>query len=135
MRKKSKHRDAIMDILHSDISHPTAEEIFDVLREDFPNVSPATVYRNLKKLEDAGEVREILTGDSSHFDGDVSEHYHFICNRCGAIIDVMPQRDMPEIDTLEEKGFEVENYALTIYGVCGKCREAEKLEKASCNCV
>ena len=61
------------------------------LREEQPNLSLGTVYRNLSQLADAGEVQKIYCGDGAiHFDGDTHPHYHVICTQCGKVEDLLP---------------------------------------------
>ena len=56
MIKHSKQRDAILTYLHSTKSHPTAETVYENVRESIPNISLGTVYRNLALLEELGEI-------------------------------------------------------------------------------
>lgn len=126
MSKRSKPREAIIRILQSTDTHPTAEWLYQSLREEFPHLSLATVYRNLKKLTQKGVVREIYTNDSSRFDANMSEHYHFICNRCRSVTDVMPEGAPADFPSLKKQGFKIDNYELSIYGTCTSCIAKER---------
>ena len=121
--RHSKQRDALINILRSTDCHPTADWLYTELRKDFPNVSLATVYRNLKQLVEAGLVLEISTGSGSeHYDGATHCHYHFVCSNCGEVSDLR----VAPISGLEEKfsgetGNKIDGYSLMFYGTCRKC--------------
>lgn len=123
--KHSKQRDALIEILQSTDTHPTAEWVYDKMREKFPNVSLATVYRNLKHMIEIGIARELYTDNSSRFDANMSDHYHFMCKKCGQLFDIFPQGENTELKKLTDCGYCVERYDLSIYGVCNNCKEAE----------
>ena len=87
--KYSRQRESIKACLMSRHDHPTADAVYASIREEFPNVSLGTVYRNLNLLVDLGEVRRVTIGDGKdHFDADTGTHYHFVCHRCGSITDL-----------------------------------------------
>ena len=70
-------RQAIIRYLISSHSHPTADEIYQALSPDFPNISVATIYNNLRVFKDIGIVKELTYGDaSSRFDFNTHNHYH-----------------------------------------------------------
>lgn len=121
--KHSKQRDALIEILQSTDTHPTAEWVYEQMREKFPNVSLATVYRNLKHMIEIGIARELYTENSSRFDANMAEHYHFVCKKCGKIIDIYPDDENGEILKLRNMGFEIDRYDLSIYGMCTECKE------------
>ncbi|WP_160035845.1 peroxide-responsive transcriptional repressor PerR [Paenibacillus sp. An7] len=117
-------RHAILNYLMESMGHPTADEIYRALEPQFPSMSVATVYNNLKMFTQAGMVRELTYGDnSSRFDANISEHYHIICEKCGTIKDF----SYPSLQDVEEKAaactdFEVHGHRLELYGVCKSCR-------------
>ena len=75
-------RQAIIRYLISSHSHPTADEIYQALSPDFPNISVATIYNNLRVFKDIGIVKELTYGDaSSRFDFNTHNHYHVICEK------------------------------------------------------
>lgn len=77
--------------------HPTADSVYAAVREELPNISLGTVYRNLMQLVDAGELQVVNTGDNiSRFDPTTTEHAHFQCHECGRVFDV----DGPVLRTL-----------------------------------
>ena len=85
----SRQREVILDTLKSNVVHPTAEYLYAVLKEKEPNISLATLYRNLNQLADNGVIKKIDGLEtSSHFDHNIHEHYHMICDKCRRVLDV-----------------------------------------------
>ncbi len=122
--KHSKQRDALVEILRSTNCHPTADWLYDKLREQFPKVSLATVYRNLKQLEENGDIVSIKGGTGSeHYDGATHCHYHFICGECGCVKDMEAGPVTNLVDMYKkETDFEISGYSLLFYGKCEKCK-------------
>ena len=78
MLKRSKQRESIKKFLISRYDHPTAETVYMNIKEEFPNISLGTVYRNLSLLADIGEIQKLSTGiGPDRFDGNPKPHYHF----------------------------------------------------------
>ncbi|MCH5586543.1 peroxide-responsive transcriptional repressor PerR [Shimazuella sp. AN120528] len=126
-------RHAILNYLLSSIQHPTADEIYKSLSDNFPNMSVATVYNNLRLFREAGLVRELTYGDaSSRFDANMDDHYHVICHYCGHITDFdYPVLSEVEKSASEMTGYEVNTHRLEIYGRCPNCQKSlhEKKEE------
>ena len=119
--KHSKQRDALIAILQSTDTHPTAEWVYEKMREQFPNVSLATVYRNLKHMIEIGIAKELYTDNSSRFDANMSEHYHFVCKKCNRLIDIFPDKEFCETERMKSMGFQIDHYDLSMYGLCKDC--------------
>lgn len=121
--KHSKQRDSIKEFLAGRKDHPTADTVYMNVRETFPNISLGTVYRNLTLLADIGEIARIRVGDGvDHFDADIAPHNHFICNKCGSVIDL----DMESIDSITETASQkfdgiIDGHVTYFYGTCGSC--------------
>jgi len=121
--KHSKQREMIKDFLMSRHDHPTADVVYMNVRQQNPNISLGTVYRNLTLLADLGEIQRIRLGDGvDHFDADTSTHYHFVCSDCGSVIDLQ----MDSIDTITDvaaKNFDgsINGHVTYFYGSCGHC--------------
>lgn len=116
-------RHAILSYLLEVDTHPTVDEIYKALGKNFPSMSLATIYNNLKVFLEAGLVRELAYGDgASRFDADMSEHYHAICVSCGKIedFDYRPLYDVEEIAE-RETGFRVQGHRMEVYGMCTNC--------------
>ena len=121
--KHSKQRDSILEFLATRKDHPTADVVYMNVREQLPNISLGTVYRNLTLLSDLGEILRLRVGDGTdHFDADTSEHYHFVCTECGSVIDL----DMDSIDSIMEAAGErfdgrIRGHVTYFYGSCPAC--------------
>lgn len=128
--KHSKQREMIKDFLMSRKDHPTADVVYMNVRQQNPNISLGTVYRNLTLLADIGEIQRLRLGDGvDHFDADISKHYHFICSHCNRVIDL----EMEDIDSvLEVAGQRFKGRILghTTYfnGLCEDCMKEDKTE-------
>ncbi len=121
--KHSRQREALIEILKGTKTHPTADWLYLELRKEFPNVSLATVYRNLKLLSDEGDIIRIDVGSGTeHYDADNSNHYHFVCGKCGSIIDLAIPL-IKEVDKAVEEacGGRVDKHSLIFWGMCKKC--------------
>ncbi|MEE0929201.1 MAG: transcriptional repressor [Acutalibacteraceae bacterium] len=122
MKNYSRQREAILNVLCSTKTHPTAAWIYENVRIEIPNISLGTVYRNLGNLEKEGVIRKIPVGDNhEHFDGDISQHSHFYCKSCETITDIFidteDTRRLVEADT----GSKVDFGTYTFVGVCKNC--------------
>ncbi|MDO4285129.1 MAG: transcriptional repressor [Eubacteriales bacterium] len=132
--KYSRQREAIYQYLQSRHDHPTADAVYDGVRQTFPNISLGTVYRNLILLRDIGKIRSVDVGDGViHFDPDLSEHNHFVCRECGCVQDIK----MKSIDRIKEIAGEhfdgrITGYTTYFYGICSDClqKQNEALGKA-----
>lgn len=121
--KHSKQRDAIKNFLMTRKDHPTADVVYTNVREDFPNISLGTVYRNLTLLADLGEIDRIQVGDGiDHFDATVAKHYHFICSKCGSVSD-LNMDTMSEMNEAASSNFNgrIDDHITYFYGICPHC--------------
>lgn len=121
--KYSRQREEIKKFLMTRKDHPTADVVYMNVREQYPNISLGTVYRNLTLLADMGEILRLRVGDGvDHFDADTSQHYHFICTECGSVIDLK----MDNIDSIIEiagMNFDgrITGHFTYFHGICGDC--------------
>ncbi len=121
--KYSRQREAIKNYLMSTKEHPTAETVYEAIREVYPNISLGTVYRNLTFLVEHGEAVRIQCGeDRDRFDGNATKHYHFICNQCGCVKDLM-MLPIDHIDAVAGEHFAgtIDGHFAYFYGICGEC--------------
>jgi Fe2+ or Zn2+ uptake regulation protein len=113
----SKQRETIYDVVCSTKSHPNAEWVYNEVRKSIPDVSLGTVYRNLNSLVDARRLDSLETAlKEVRFDGDMSVHAHFVCDKCCKIYDmaISAKGDKPE-------GFMVSHEKHIYYGICKDC--------------
>lgn len=121
MIKYSKQRQAIKDQLSNRGDHPTAETLYSELKTSMPNLSIATVYRNLKQLEGMGEISTIITDGAARYDYDVKPHAHFFCNGCGAVIDIDTDKEQIVKFGQEKFSGSIEGCEVNFYGLCPDC--------------
>ena len=121
--KYSKQRESILKYLRSTKCHPTAETVYQNILSENPNVSLGTVYRNLTLLTELGEITKItdLAGPD-RFDGNNTPHYHFVCKKCGAVLD-LEMDSLSHIDLLAAHNFAgtIEGHCVHFYGKCPDC--------------
>ena len=127
MEATKKHfwkRDAILDCLRHTDAHPSAETVHQMLHEDYPEISMATVYRNLALFKRQGLIQSVGTvGGVERFDGNPKPHVHFICTACDAVID-LSQMEVPQSLNQEAErwgGCTVDSCQLTFTGRCADC--------------
>ncbi len=127
MVRKTKQKEAIINVLRQISSHPDADWIFEQVKKQIPNISLGTVYRNLRLLKEAGKIQELIsTGEISHFDGNISPHYHFCCDCCGCIYDLDEAVDKTIEDRVARKtGFKVTHHHLELGGLCIDCQNSQ----------
>lgn len=122
-------RASIMRFMEGNLNHPTAEEIFNYVRKEFPSISFSTVYNNLRTLEAAGLVKELLY-DPSRFDSNLEEHCHIVCVSCNRIEDFnWPRIKGFKSEVNKQTRFSVKNYDIGIFGICPRCRGKGKSEQ------
>ncbi|NLY75821.1 MAG: transcriptional repressor [Firmicutes bacterium] len=124
-QKLTSQRKIILNAFLNSEHHVSTEELYDTLKQDYPAIGLATVYRTLKLLCECGLAIELRLSDGivryEHlFNHD--HHDHLVCMRCGKIIEVVE----PEIEELQEKlardhGFSVIYHQMELYGICREC--------------
>lgn len=121
----TRQRRVILEELRKLESHPSADEVYEMARRRLPRISLGTVYRNLEILSEYGMIGKLeLGGTQKRFDGNVRNHYHVRCIRCGSIKDV-PMEPLTIIEnTLNElTDYEIIGSRLEFIGVCPRCRK------------
>lgn len=120
--RMTSQKQIILDYLRSVKTHPVAETIYRGVRNKLPRISKGTVYRNLELFSKNGEILEI-PGAVKRFDGDVSMHHHFICEKCGRIFDVFGEIGKINIHNKKIKNIGLpKRMQIYIYGRCKKCK-------------
>ena len=131
--RKSKQRDVILEIVQNNNVHPTAEWIYGEAKKFIPTIGIATVYRNLNKLVELGEIEKIsIPGESDRYDSIMTEHFHMRCSSCGELKDIFPvnaesfndvKNAIAEAFNLEPDKFEISETMLSY--VCENCADIE----------
>ena len=127
--KQFRKRNAILAGLRESKAHPSAEELFAILKPQIPDLSLGTVYRNLSLFKEQGLVISVATVKGvERFDGNPAPHVHFICSQGDAVIDL---DEMQVPDALREAaamfcGGRVDSCQLSFSGLCKTCLQKEK---------
>jgi len=116
----------MLQILSKSEGHPSAEQIYEQIKIDYPTTSLATIYKTLSLLKNMGEVLELrFAGMGSHYDGNKPyPHPHVICTKCGQILD-------PEFEAVagifqeiaRQTGYKITHQQLNFFGLCPKCQK------------
>lgn len=129
--KHFKKRQAILDCLRMAHTHPTAEWVYARLKEEYPDLSLGTVYRNLAMFKKQGIITSLGTvGGTERFDADTCPHVHFICTRCGSVTD-LPQMEVPASlsgAASRYSGGDVTACQLSFSGLCRRCVAQKSVE-------
>ncbi len=125
-KKITKQRSIIVKKIFSLHKHFSADELFKMLKKEYSGISRATVYRTLKVLVEMGFVEEREFGRGKKYYEHIighDTHSHFVCVRCGKIIEFKSKNIEQEIYKIaDEIGFEVDKISTIVYGLCKQCR-------------
>ncbi len=121
--RMTRQRAVILSELQKVKTHPTAEEIYNMVKPIMPKISLGTVYRNLDFLVESGDVRKIESaGSVRHFDGDMSKHSHARCIHCDKIVDIFDAKaNEVSIEDLKLDNFTVLSATVEYEGICDDC--------------
>lgn len=134
MSRYSYKREAILNCVRGTKTHPSADWVFSQLKPVIPDLSLGTVYRNLNLFKQQGLVASVgVVNGLERFDSETQPHVHFICDECGAVI------DLKEITIPEEAfqkagsgiGARVTGCEINLHGVCPACAEREAKNQAT----
>ena len=125
--RQSKQRTRILEILRSTEIHPTADWLYEKLKNEFPRLSLGTVYRNLSILIEQGLAKKIHFGSTfDRFEANIKPHYHFICESCGKILDFeMPIYNDLNLQAKKLINFTIHHHKLEFFGICETCEKKE----------
>ena len=126
--KLTPQRRLIVEYIHHNDAHLTAEEILNYLESRAPGVNKSTVYRTLELLEEAGCVLKSETdGHFIYHHAEEGHHHHLVCMRCGRSIDCNENIFSGVKKSLEDKyGFHAEMKHMMISGLCAACRKKQR---------
>ncbi|MDL2317040.1 transcriptional repressor [Desulfovibrio sp. OttesenSCG-928-A18] len=120
--RMTKQRAVILEALRSVTSHPTADEIYGMVRLKLPRISLGTVYRNLELLASSGEILRLdRAGAQKRFDGNPAPHQHVRCRVCGRVGDVMSPVREPALSGVYAPGFTIDEITVEFAGICDSC--------------
>ena len=128
-QKQYAKRSAILTCLRNTHCHPSAETVYQMLQAEHPDISLATVYRNLALFKSQGIIQSLGTvGGIERFDANTAPHVHFICTSCDAVLD-LPQVEVPQQlrgMVQQQCGGQVTECQLSFTGICHDCCQKEK---------
>ena len=121
--RATSQRIAIADYVLNSKKHPSAETIYEEVKQVFPTLSISTVYNTIHLLKDLYLVNELAFHDNTRYDPNTEIHVNLVCERCQEITDL----EDPELEEFikyatERKGFTVTGYRLDVYGLCRNCK-------------
>lgn len=124
-------RRAVFEELVERRDHPTAEQVYDAVRERLPGLSRTTVYRVLDTLVELGAARRVLhAGAAVRYDPVTQRHHHLVCEACGRLEDVedarVPLVVPPDVGSA---GFQITGYSVSFTGICSRCQSEEERKK------
>ncbi len=112
------------------LSHPTADQIYQHVKQLHPIISKGTVYRNLISLVQSKKIVQIkMPTGADCFDHILEDHYHFQCKKCGQLFDIPIFIKNELIHHLGTKGFCVEEMNVLLTGLCPKCQCQDERKK------
>ena len=120
LRRYSRQRERIYQAVHASWEHPSAQMVYDLLREEMPRLSLGTVYRNLHQMAQEGMLQE-LEGPTARFDACLAPHAHIRCTCCGRVMDLSALEEPAPVRSAAEAGWQVERYSLMLEGICPAC--------------
>ena len=127
--KHFRKRDAILTCLRSTKAHPSAEWVYKQLKAEHSDISLATVYRNLARFKERGDIVSLGTvGGIERFDGNTAPHVHFICTECDSVLDLegITAPEALSATVSQAIGAEVFGCQLTFTGICNQCINKEE---------
>ena len=130
--RRSEKRDAILRLIQQTDCHPSADWVYQQMKDTYPGLSLGTVYRNLKQLSELNIIRRVgVIQGQERFDRETRPHAHFICNRCGLVLDLPDQEPGQGFVQAcsEQYGFVVEGHEFNLCGLCADCKKIMKLEE------
>jgi len=121
-------RVALLRLLAASDGHPSAAQLYDRLKDQFPTTSPGTVYKTLNLLKDLDEVLELgFSDDDNRYDGNKPyPHPHLICIRCQKIVDAevsLAQNLVQEVT--RQSSYQIVGHRLDFYGLCPDCQDSQ----------
>ena len=125
MRMTHQRLEVIAELAASE-AHPSVEDVFRAVRVRVPTIALDTVYRTLATLAEKGLIERVPLPGPARFDPDAGDHHHFVCTRCGRILDVEPDT-LPAVSVPEGiPGVgKVVSARLELRGLCGQCTRGE----------
>jgi Fur family ferric uptake transcriptional regulator len=119
----TRQRRVILEELCKVDTHPSADEVYAMVRKRLPRISLGTVYRNLEILAESGDIQKLEPGGTlKRFDGKTEHHYHLRCIRCDRVFDAPADFDITiKHDLKNATDFKIIGHKLEVIGICPEC--------------
>lgn len=119
-------RQVILEELSQVTSHPTANEVYDMVRKRLPRIGLGTVYRNLELMAESGIILKLeVGGTQKRFDATTDLHYHIRCNACGRVDDVkLPVQQEINKMAARASDYQILGHHIEFSGICASCSAA-----------
>jgi Fur family ferric uptake transcriptional regulator len=116
-------RKVILEELRKVDTHPSADEVYEMVRKRLPRISLGTVYRNLEILSESGEIQKLELGcNLKRFDGIAENHYHIRCIHCDRLVDAPADFDVAiNHDIKNAIEYKIIGHKLEFIGICPDC--------------
>lgn len=131
IQRMTKQKALIINELKQVKTHPTAQEVYEMVKKTMPRVSLGTVYRNLEQLSEKGHIQRLaFNSGKRRYDGTPDNHPHLCCRVCGRVDDI---NDSSEFDdkimrSLSDVcGYKITDYSIELFGICPECRKNKKI--------
>lgn len=130
--RQTRQRQIILQELRHLRTHPTADELFEIVRQRLPRISLATVYRNLELLAEQGLIQKLEPGGHQrHYDGRIEPHYHIRCVHCDAVADLEFKEKIelaqPNIQIVQpHTEYQVLDCYMEFTGICPSCQKQQQ---------
>lgn len=136
MARNTIQQQIICDTVKSMTTHPSPDEVYNIIHLKYPSIGRATVYRVLNKLSEKGEIRKVsIPGTADRFDFRTEEHMHMICKSCGKVFDADFEGSGELLENINRllrdgaasdyMGFESEGANISFYGICAECQSKQ----------
>jgi Fe2+ or Zn2+ uptake regulation protein len=121
--RMTRQREVILKELRKVDTHPSADEVYEMVRKHLPRISLGTVYRNLEILSECGEIQKLELGCTlKRFDGIAENHYHIRCIECGRVVDAPADFNVAvRHDLKNATDFKIIGHKLVFIGICPDC--------------
>lgn len=128
--RMTRQRMVILEELRKVSSHPTADEVYEMVRKILPHISLGTVYRNLEILSEMGLILKLeINVNKKRFDGNSEKHYHIHCINCNRVHDINPETVKIDYSRDNQEGHKIIDYSFHLIGLCEKCIKKDSIHK------
>ncbi|CAK8716020.1 hypothetical protein KKHLCK_05135 [Candidatus Electrothrix laxa] len=131
MIRLTTQRQILLEELSKVNSHPTACELYEMIRKRLPRIGLGTVYRNLELMADSGIILKLeLGGAQKRFDATTDPHYHIRCSACGKLEDIVVEVQEKITENVTEKtSYNILGHNVEFTGECPACQKEKVTEK------